>query len=820
MSVPAFDGLKVLDLTTSTFNYAGKLLAGFGADVVKVEPPGGEEIRWQPPFRNDQPDAELSGRHLHMNTGKRSVVLDLDDPIDVERFVGLLRDYNVVIESFRPGYLSERGLAYEDLQALRPDLIMASISHFGQSGPYAAYAGSEIASNALSGYLYLTGDPDRPPVKAFDNLIEFQAALHAAVAIMAAATGRDVAGGGDHLDISATEAGMFLLGGHVQDYYWRREVPRRSGTRLLQDNPAANYPASIRPCLGGYAHVHTSYRHPDLLAVLMELPELNDPEIAATPRGHADQIDEIMSRWLMKHDKFEIARRAQEMRIPTTEVLTPAEVLSDPHLRERGFFVEVPHPIAGVVTQPGTPGLFTGTPWETRRAPLLGEHQDDVLGASLSDSGAPLSHEAGSRTHARRAPLEGIRILEMTGAVAGPTACWILGDLGAEVIRIQEPSTGAATYRNLPPPRDGVPDRPYNRVTHAIDLNRGKKLVALNVAKPEGRKLFLRLAAKSDVVVENFSPRVVANLGIDYADLRKINPSIVMVSMPGFGKTGPYRDRRAHGPGIDAMTGISHLTGYPDRGPGNPGLVFGDQTAGLHAALAVMIALRHRRRTGQGQYIEMSMFEGELQALGTAIMDVTLNGRDRTRIGNRHDWYAPHGVYPCQGDEEWVAIAVTSDQQWQALCRALGRADLAVDERYLRQADRHARQDELDPIIAEWTAVRSHYEAQTTLQAVGVSAGAVLRVNELYTDPQSTHRGSLVWIDHPEVGPSPHTRLAWLSEGGNGGIAGPGPAFGGGNDYVLRGLLGMGDAQIEELIREKITAYVPIGYEGEVTAGA
>jgi benzylsuccinate CoA-transferase BbsF subunit len=210
----------------------------------------------------------------------------------------------------------------------------------------------------------------------------------------------------------------------------------------------------------------------------------------------------------------------------------------------------------------------------------------------------------------------------------------------------------------------------------------------------------------------------------------------------------------------------------------------------------------------------MPMFEGELQALGTALMDVTMNGRDRTRSANRHEWYAPHGVYPCAGDDEWVAIAVTSDAQWQGLCQILGKDDLASDERYLRQADRYTRQDELDAIIAEWTAARSHCEAQDALQSAGISAGAVLRVGELSSDPQARHRSSLDWAEQLETAASLHTRVAWLSQGGNGGMASPGPAFGGGNDYVFRDLLRLTDADIDSLVRDKITAYVPIGYSG------
>ena len=387
MATPAaLDGLRVLDLTHSTFNYTGKLLAGFGAQVVKIEPLGGDPIRHQPPFQRDTPNPETSGRHLHMNTGKMSVVLDLDAPADVARLKAILPEYDIVVESHGPGYMAARGLGYEDLRALRPDLIMASISHFGQTGPYAGYAGAEIVADALSGYLNLTGDPDREPVKCFDNLVEHQAALHSAVGIMVAVTARDATGQGDYLDISATEAALFLLGGPAQTFHWMGVEAKRNGSRLLFSAPDTFYPSCIRPCLGGYVHVHTNTRYPDLMGVLMEEPELNGPEIMATPTAHADRIDELMARWLMKHDKFDVVRLGQTMRLPFTEVLTPAEIAVDKHLEERGFFAQVDHPIAGTVKQPGAPGMLAATPWSTRRAPLLGEHQSQVIKTGGSTS--------------------------------------------------------------------------------------------------------------------------------------------------------------------------------------------------------------------------------------------------------------------------------------------------------------------------------------------------------------------------------------------------------------------------------------------------
>lgn len=411
--------------------------------------------------------------------------------------------------------------------------------------------------------------------------------------------------------------------------------------------------------------------------------------------------------------------------------------------------------------------------------------------------------------------LSGVRILEMTVAVAGPVACHVLGDMGAEVIKVEEPNTRAHTPRTLPPPRPGAPNRPFNRLQNWVELNRSKRYINLNVATEEGRKVFLGLAAISDVVVENFSPRVMGNLGIDYDDLRKVNPSIIMVSMPAFGKTGPYRSRGSYGPGIDAMSGISHLTGYPDRGPGKPANYFCDQNAGLHAAFCTLAALRHRRRTGEGQYIEMSMLEGEVQVAAPALMEAIFQGVDRMRIGNRHEVHAPHGVYPCLGDDQWIAIAVTSDRQWKSLALAIGRPDLADDPRFAERARRYEHQDEADAIISEWTSQHTAGEVQDRLQAAGVAAGNALRVNELFEDPQVQHRGSFAWVDHPEIGPFPHTRTAWRSRRGNSGVSGPAPLFGEANDYVLRDLLKMGDEEIQRIYEAEIMTRQPVGWHPE-----
>jgi len=403
-----------------------------------------------------------------------------------------------------------------------------------------------------------------------------------------------------------------------------------------------------------------------------------------------------------------------------------------------------------------------------------------------------------------------VRVLELSTAVAGPIAGCVLADMGAEVIKIEAPSARTPAQSKVPPPVEGAPDHPYNRTPHFNELHRGKRHASIDLSSEEGRALFLQLVPTADVVLENFSPRVLGNLGIDFDDLRAVKPDIILTSMPAFGKSGPYMLRGSYGPGIDAMSGMSHLTGYPDRGPGKPAQFYLDQNAGLTAALSTMAALRHRNRTGEGQYIELSMLEGELQLVAPALLDVTMNGRVPSRIGNRHAWHAPQGVYRCAGEDEWIAIGCATDDQWRALASAIGRDDLASDERFASEAGRHEREDELDAAIEAWTVERDHLDAMHELQAAGVPAGAVLNVAEVHADPQFLHRETLTWTDHPEVGRFAHTRTAWRSRLGHHGVSGPAPVFGDGHGRVAE-LAGLDAAAMDRLLASGVMVTAPVG---------
>ncbi|MBI2887951.1 MAG: CoA transferase [Chloroflexi bacterium] len=410
-------------------------------------------------------------------------------------------------------------------------------------------------------------------------------------------------------------------------------------------------------------------------------------------------------------------------------------------------------------------------------------------------------------------PLEGVRVVDLTIVVAGPTATSALADLGAEVIKIEHVNartTGGA--RSLPLPPGVEADRPYNRAPGFHELNRGKKAIALNLNRPEAQQAFLGLVRTSDVVIENFSPRVMPNFGFTYEALSAIAPGLIMVSMPALGSTGPYATRTGFGPGIDAMSGLAHLTGFPDGPPVKPGNILCDFNAGMLAAYAVMTALYARSQTGEGQHIELAMREGETLLIGEYLVDATMNGRSPMRDGNRHPSMAPHNVYPCREEDTWVTIAVGSDEEWARLQAAMDDPAWARDTRYDGALGRWQHQEELDRHIAQWTRTQTPYAVMERLQAAGVTSGAVLNARDIAQDPHYTARGFQQVVSSPETGPFKLVRPGYVLSKSPA-VLHAGPGFAEHNDYVFRGLLGMSDDEVAQMEKVKATSRRPIQLE-------
>jgi crotonobetainyl-CoA:carnitine CoA-transferase CaiB-like acyl-CoA transferase len=406
-----------------------------------------------------------------------------------------------------------------------------------------------------------------------------------------------------------------------------------------------------------------------------------------------------------------------------------------------------------------------------------------------------------------RPPLDGIRVVDLTMVWAGPFGTRLLGDYGAEVIKVESPRQWDL-LRGL-----GLIPRAeahwYDRSAYFNHNNRNKYSLALELRHPLGRETLLRLCAKSDVIVENYRADVMDNLGLSYEAVKAANPRIIYVSMPGHGKTGPDADKVSYGSNVEQLAGLVSISGYEGDEPMKSGFSYGDPMAGTSLAAAVAMALRHRNRTGEGMYVEIAQRENLAAFVGEHILDYSMNGELRAPIGNRHQVIAPHNRYRCAGDDAWVTVACQDDDEFAALCGVLGVPDLAADPRFATNAARKANEAELDPLIEAWTSTRGHYEAMFLLQRAGVTAGAVLTIPELMADPHLKDRGQWVEHTHPHAGTWEVEAPPWRMSRTPGGVRLPAPSFAEHNAYVLRDVLGMDDAEVAGLYREGITADEP-----------
>jgi crotonobetainyl-CoA:carnitine CoA-transferase CaiB-like acyl-CoA transferase len=381
-----------------------------------------------------------------------------------------------------------------------------------------------------------------------------------------------------------------------------------------------------------------------------------------------------------------------------------------------------------------------------------------------------------------RLPLFGHRILDLTRIGAGPYATRLLADMGAEVIEVEAPNNG------------GLP-----RSATFSHVNRNKYACTLDLGQPRGRELFLRLAALSDVVIEDYRSEALEALGLSYDALRSAKADIIVVSPSSHGRSGPEEDFEADGSDIEALAGLTAISGYLGGGPQKTGIAYADAVAGIAAAGAVALALWHRRRTGEGQHVDVAGWESMVGLIGEHVVGCSMNRRLPQPMGNRHSSMAPHGCYPCAGDDQWVTIAVEDDEQFAALCRAMGRPELAADTRFADVVSRYRNQEELDRIVGEWTRQLAPQAVTQALQAAGVAAAPVLGVPALFDDAHLRARGFWESVSHPDAGTWDVDGVPWRLSRSPAHIRLPAPRFGEHNDYVLRGLLGLSEAEVREL---------------------
>lgn len=806
------DGVRVVEFAEGIAGpYAGKLLADFGADLIKVEPANGDRSRRLGPFPGPDVDPEQSALFLHLNTNKRSVVGGIDDDP-----VGALVDAaDVIIHS-------ESGPDPDVIRSRNPRAVIVSVTSFGLTGPYAGYRGEEIVHLAVGGPLSASGNPDREPVKMGGAVGQYQCGTIAAVATLGGLTTAEQSGRGVHIDLANVETQIgsidrrmtYLLYGS----YRNQNVDRFGGYSV------SPFPGGCRPSADGHVQVSTLMNWiPRMLSVLddPEMSALYDDPMWLFNETLPDLADAQLLSWTLTRSRQDAMEQAQAKGWPVTAVNRPVDLLDDAHFAERGFFVDVEHPVAGPVRQAGPP-IRMEDGWALKRpAPLLGEHNDDVGFTASGRSSS--SEEAVEPT----LPLEGIRVLDMTVVWAGPYATCLLGDLGADIVRVDNPYIfPSATRGVLPRPSTemtadlggifgGYPDadpgeRPWNRIALFNAHARNKRSVTLDLRKDLGRETFLRLIDECDVMIENNSIDLLGKLGIDWETLHARNDRLILVRMPSVGLTGPYRNYLGFGVNFEALCGLGAIRGYLDGDLSENDAVFHmDAASGSAGAFAALAALRRRARTGIGELVELSQSENMLNHIGELLIDAGRTGTEHQAAGNRHPSRAPQGCYPCIGDDAWAVISV-GDDGWPRFVEAMGSPEWASDERFTTASGRRANHDDLDALIAGWTETLTPYQVFEICQRHGVPAGPVLHELEAFEDPHLNARGLFRPNGNAETGEHLHPTHPWRWDG-------PElrwdrlPVLGGDNEAVFRELLGLDE---EEYAALEADGHLSLDYRG------
>jgi len=789
--------------------YCARQFAVWGASVVTLEPVHGSPLRALPPLVSGTNAVSRSLLWEYLSAGKHTAALD------AATLPAHLAGADVFITDWTAERLALQDVDLATLAQRAAALIVVQLSPYGADGPYATVPGSDLTVQALSGYMMLNGLPDAPPLKAPANILAYACGVGAFIGALAALWERGQSGLGQHVELSCLELVTTLvplLRVQYSGHAGQRQGGPASGTRIF-------------PCKDGYlAFSAVTERGWDNLLLALGIIESDVPEPLRTDVGRRDWdlVRSFIARWTATHEAEPLFGTLNALGMPCGLVRTPHQLLTDPHLAARGFFSAGPHSDRGTVTFPGPPGRLSETPI---RVPVPSSEDSSreasdcasLPGAAVSPDSS-LATTRGPDTSAREAtdsapPLRGLRLLDLTQAWVGPYATQLLADLGADVIKV-ESHKRPDVWRGGEGPGIGLPSNlpahvhPWNANANFNMVNRNKRDLGLDLGSAEGTALFLRLVRNADLVMENYTPRVMGNFGLAYDVLRQEQPDLVMVSFSGYGADGPYRNFKANGATTEATSGWDSLLGYPGGPPLMMGAMQADAITGLQMAALALVALLYRQQGGPGQHVEGSMFEAAVGYIGEQILHASLTGEQASRGGNRDPAMAPHGAFPCQGDDAWIAISVRDQTDWEALLSVVADEPELHDPRFTTLAGRLAAVDDLEAALSRWTATEDRHVLAARLQKAGIPAAPVQRGDEVLHDPHLTARAWFKPMTHADMGTHLHHGHPWRFSRTPPVCATPAPRLGEHSAEVLAGELGLTLDEIARLTEFGISGSV------------
>jgi crotonobetainyl-CoA:carnitine CoA-transferase CaiB-like acyl-CoA transferase len=789
--------MRVLDLSDGVpGGYASLVLTWSDATVVRGEPEGGDPMRrWR---HGDEPATDDGPLFEYLRQGESAIHMQLAD-LDADALLALGADVVLASPTDEAQRTTLRSASEQD-----PALIVVAITPYGLDGPYADRPATDFTLQADSGALAIRGTDGEEPYQMGGRTSEWLAGSYVAAAVLALWRGRAAGGPGGLVDLSLCEVQNVGASNYLDVFHAVANGPDAPPTGSIR---SLELP-SIERSKDGWVGFNTNSPHM-IGGFLRMIGEDEEADSGAwmLPGSRAQQAERwhaLSDGWLAEHTTDEIIEQAVIHGVPVAPVCDGQSVTELDHAQARRSYVPAP---SGRGVQPRRPWKLDG-----ELAPPPDPAPGRAEGGEPAWRGPATAHVV-TRPELAGRPLDGLRVLDLTAWWAGPSATALLAALGADVIHVEGPARMDGV--RMVGLSIGGDDGWWERSNFFLTVNLNKRDLVLDLASHAGRDLLLQLVAEADVVVENFTPKVLDKLGIGWEAIHAVNPRTVLVRMPAYGLDGPWRERPGFAQTVEQASGLAWITGHRDdqpriqRGPADP-------NGGMHAVIAALIALDRRERTGEGCLVESAMFDAALAVAAEPVLEWTTYGTLLGRDGNRSPWAAPQGLYETSGSgvirEAWLALSVATNEQWQALAALLGDrgATLVEDPELADLAGRRRHHDRLDEVISEWAASRTLEQAVDQLVAAGVPAAPAIDPQSVpQVQPQLAARGFYEQVDHPVAGTLPLPTLPFRLTGVERWTRTPAPCFGQHNAEILTGLLGLDADALAQLEADGVIADRP-----------